>query len=119
MKTEANDTELDQLDALLEAERVALLQGNLEALAGMLPNKEALIGALNASAPDDLPALKAIDVKVRRNQLLLDGALEGIREVAGRMAEMRRMRNGLETYSPDGRKHNIDVRVDHTLERRA
>lgn len=119
MTIESNDSDMDQLDALLEAERKALLDGNLEALAGLLPDKEALIGALSSSAPENLPALKALDVKVRRNQLLLDGALEGIREVAGRMAEMRRMRNGLETYGSDGRKHNIDVRVDHTLERRA
>ena len=59
------------------------------------------------------------DCKVRRIHLLLDGAREGIREVAGRMAELRRLRNGLETYGSDGRKHNVDVRTEHTLERRA
>lgn len=111
--------DFDALDALLETERSALLKGDFEVLTSLLPKKEALIDALSDVGAEELPELRELDVKVRRNQLLLDGALEGIREVAARLAEMRRMRNGLATYGSDGQKQNINVRVDHTLERRA
>ncbi|MEM6303387.1 MAG: flagellar biosynthesis protein FlgN [Pseudomonadota bacterium] len=119
MTVEAKDPGLKALDSLLEKERAALLQGDLDGLADMLAVKEGLIEALNHAANAPRPALKALDAKLRRNQALLDGALEGIREVASRMAQLRRLRNGLETYGSDGRKQNIDVRTDHTLERRA
>lgn len=111
--------DIEELDSLLEAERAALIKGDLTALADLLPSKEALIGQLTDARPDELVALKALDGKVRRNQLLLDGALEGIREVADRMAVLNRTRNGLETYGSDGQRQNINVRIDHTLERRA
>ena len=111
--------DLHALETLLEAERTALLKGDLIGLTRMLPDKQALIETLNARAVDDLPALTEIGSQVRRNQLLLDGALEGIRDVANRMAMLRKMRNGLETYGSDGMKRHIDVEIDHSLERRA
>ncbi len=115
----SDEMNLDALDELLEAEREALLTGDLVKLTEMLPAKEALMNALNEEAPTDLPALLELDGKVRRNQLLLDGALEGIRDVAKRMADLRQMRGSLETYGSDGKKHNIDVATDHSVERRA
>ena len=114
-----DEMNLDALDDLLEAERNALLSGDLLTLTEMLPAKEALINALSEEGQTNLPALMELDVKVRRNQLLLDGALEGIRAVAQRMASLRRMRGRLETYGSDGKKRNIDVATDHSVERRA
>ena len=111
--------DIDALESLLEAERTALLKGDLVSLTRMLPDKEALIDALNERAIDDLPALVELGSQVRRNQLLLDGALEGIREVANRMAALRKLRSGIETYGSDGARKHIDVAIDHTLERRA
>lgn len=115
----SDEVNLEALDELLDAERQALLSGDLVTLTEMLPAKEALITALNETGQTDLPALMELDGKVRRNQLLLDGALEGIREVANRMATLRKMRSSLETYGSDGKKHNIDVATDHSVERRA
>lgn len=111
--------DLDALEELLDAERAALLQGDLVALTEMFGEKEVLIEALQARTQSDLPVLKQIDTKLRRNQLLLNGALEGIRDVANRMATLRKMRSGLETYSSDGTKRHIEVAVDHAVERRA
>ena len=119
MTQEPTQTTFEELDSLLEAERTALLKGDLEALAEMLPRKEALIEALNNETVEDLPALQALGARVERNQLLLNGALEGIREVAARMASLRRMRSGLETYGSDGVRKHIEVQIDHSLERRA
>ncbi|MGC1497588.1 MAG: flagellar biosynthesis protein FlgN [Sulfitobacter sp.] len=119
MSDEAVKMNFDALDDLLEAERDALLKGDLEKLTSMLPRKEALIDALNEGIHTDLSTLESLDKKVRRNQLLLDGAMEGIRNVAQRLAELRRLRGSLETYGSDGKKRNIDVDADHTVEKRA
>lgn len=110
---------IDQLDDLLETERAALLAGDLDGIGALLRRKEALIDALN-----DLPAetgadLGALQGKVARNQALLDGALQGIRRVAGRMAAFRRIRRTLETYDADGHKTTILGEVDHKVEKRA
>lgn len=109
----------EALDALLEEERTALLTGDLEQLSDILPRKTALIDALNQVVHTDISTLKELDTKVKRNQLLLDGALEGIRSVAQRLATLRRMRGSLETYGSDGKKHNIDVDAEHSVEKRA
>tara|TARA_R110002072_G_scaffold46991_5_gene130032 strand:- start:1460 stop:1819 length:360 start_codon:yes stop_codon:yes gene_type:complete len=119
MSNENIEMNFDALDELLEAERAALLKGDLEKLADMLPRKEELIDALNAVIHTDFQALQTLDSKVRRNQLLLDGALEGIRNVAQRLAALRRLRGSLETYGSDGKKSNIDVDMDHSVEKRA
>lgn len=119
MNSEDTTEKIAALDALLEAERKALLAGELEKLAAMLENKEGLIAAINGAEHDDLPALQKLDGKVRRNQLLLDGALEGIRSVARRMAALRRIRSSLETYDSAGKKRNIDMTADRAVEKRA
>ena len=115
----SDEMNLDALDELLDAERHALLAGDLAKLTEMLPAKEALMHALNEEGQTNLPALIELDGKGRRNQLLLDGALEGIRDVAKRMSALRQMRNSLETYGSDGKKYNIDIATEPSVERRA
>lgn len=110
---------IDQLDTLLEEERRALLVGDLDAIRALLKRKEELIDALNARAPEDAPDLGALPDKVARNQALLDGALEGIRKVAGRLAALRRIRRSLETYDEAGRKTILQGEVEHQVEKRA
>ena len=113
------DTGINALNILLDAERAALLKGDLESIADLLPAKEALIGTMNDTPPDDLAAVQALGGKVRRNQLLLDGALEGIRAAVTRMSAMREIREGIETYSADGQKHRIATGTDSSVEKRA
>lgn len=118
--TKSDETpEIEQLDALLEQERKALLAGDLQEIALLYDQKERLIEALNASEHRDLANLMQLDGKVRRNQLLLNGALEGIRTVTQRMAALQQVRQSLETYDRDGQKQRIDVRSDHSVEKRA
>ncbi|MEP5731436.1 MAG: flagellar biosynthesis protein FlgN [Sulfitobacter sp.] len=115
---QADDT-IIELHELLDAEREALLKGDLEKLNEMLSPKEALIDAIIDAELKDRAALEVLDTKVRRNQLLLDGALEGIRAVASRMAKLREVRGTLETYGADGKKHDIPLQVDSSVEHRA
>jgi hypothetical protein len=81
--------------------------------------KEALIDALNAQDPGAKTDLVSLQGKVNRNQALLDGALQGIRKVAGRMSAFRKIRHTLETYDKTGRKQSIQGEVDHQIEKRA
>jgi len=54
-----------------------------------------------------------------RNQSLLDGALQGIRSVAARMANYRQIRKSMDTYDGQGRKHTIPGEVARTVQKRA
>ena len=108
----------DALNKLLETERQHLLSGNLEALAGLLEEKEELIDTMNALEP--IPdTLSGIQVKVVRNQALLSSAMEGIRAVAERVASLRRVRKSLETYDQSGRKQTYETRTKSSVEKRA
>lgn len=112
-------TLIDRLDDLLDAEREMLLKGELDMMAGIAGEKEILIDALNALEPERHPELGDLQSKVARNQVLLDGALQGIRKVARRLAALRRIRRTLETYDARGQKRTIQGEVDHKVEKRA
>lgn len=110
---------IDGLGALLDSERAALLGGDLDEIGRLLPQKEALLAELAAKTPGrpaDIPQLRE---KAMRNQGLLDGALEGIRAVAGRMAAVRRIRRNLETYDRNGKKSEVPGLARHGTEKRA
>ena len=119
MPNDSPKPEVDALEDLLEAERRALLSGDLEQLTRMFEDKKALVEALNEAEHRDLEALRSLDGKLRRNQALLDGALEGIRSVARRMAALRRIRGSLDTYGSDGKRRSISVEPDPSVEKRA
>lgn len=119
MKNDENHNPIDDLNTLLDQERAALLDGNLEAIAALAPRKEALIDQLNTQAPQPRKIMSELQGKVMRNQELLDGALEGIRTVAARMAAVQRIRRNLETYDKSGRKSEVPAIIDHKVEKRA
>jgi flagellar biosynthesis/type III secretory pathway chaperone len=119
MSDDTHEDTLQSLEQLLNAERAALLAGDLEGLSEMISTKEALIGQLNDKGPGDIAAWQALDQQLKRNQLLLDGALDGIRAVAGRLAKLREMKGPLETYGADGLRHQIETDAQSTVEKRA
>lgn len=110
---------INALDDLLDAERRALLNGDLEEISRLMERKEALIDALNAQEATDRAELDSLNAKVERNQDLLNSALEGIRAVARRLAAMRRIRGSLDTYDAHGKKSAIDLRTKRSVEKRA
>jgi len=119
MTVNINAATTEELSDLLDAEREALLQGDLEKLNALLVSKETLMEAMNTVPQTDLTMMQMLDSKVKRNQLLLDGALEGIRAVAARMARLREVRGALETYGADGKRHDIPLEADSSVEHRA
>lgn len=110
---------IDQLDGLLEQERLALLAGELDRIGEIAREKEVLFDTLNTVAPDARPDLSDLQAKMTRNQVLLDGALQGIRKVAARLATLRRIRRTLETYDENGHKQTIQGEVVRRVEKRA
>lgn len=85
----------------------------------MAPEKEKLIGAINELQVFDSAELIRLQEKVERNQALLNSAAEGIRAVASRMAELRRVRQEFSTYGADGQRNGFAVRRNSKLEKRA
>lgn len=118
MVSNMQDT-VDSLDDLLEKERTALLDGNLDLIGRMSDQKESLIGALNELEKPDIEALSDLNIKVVRNQALLGSALDGIKSVADRLATMRRIKNSLDTYDAQGRRKKIDMPTHGVVEKRA
>lgn len=110
---------IDALDELLERERAALIDGDLEQIGRLMTLKEELIGRLNALDRAGQTPLDDLRRKAERNQVLLDNALEGIRAVADRIADLRRVRQGSETYDRHGRKAKLHATRTRKLEKRA
>lgn len=114
------DTDLIRsLEEVLDLERNALVSGDLDRLNHMTPEKEKLIGAINALQVFESGELIRLQQKVERNQALLNSAAEGIRSVAARMAELRRVRQELSTYNADGQRSGFAMRGQVKLEKRA
>ena len=110
---------IDSLDDLLDGERCALLEGNLDDVARLHTRKEQLIDALNQLDCDDYAELKLLNAKVERNQTLLNTALSGIRSVTRRLAAISRVRQSLDTYDSSGRKNSVKMGVEGSIEKRA
>jgi hypothetical protein len=108
-----------KLDAVLEQERTCLLEGDLEALGTLLPVKEQLVDSLLGETELNREVLAPLEDKLHRNQLLLDGALDGIRAVATRLAALRQVRTVLDTYDAQGRKKQVVSPTTPQVEKRA
>ncbi|WP_209505010.1 MULTISPECIES: flagellar biosynthesis protein FlgN [unclassified Ruegeria] len=119
MTSEVDMALIKSLEEVLDLERAALVQGDLDRLTHMVPEKEKLIGAINDLQVLDSDALVRVQQKVERNQALLNSAAEGIRAVASRMAELRRVRQEFSTYGADGQRSEFPVRNTPKLEKRA
>ncbi|UWR02537.1 flagellar export chaperone FlgN [Ruegeria conchae] len=107
------------LEDLLDQERKALIGGDLDDLNRLAPEKEDLIDALNGLKVIDSDDLVRVQMKVARNQALLTSAAEGIRAVAERMSELRRVRQEFSTYDAAGQRNGYSVRLQAKLEKRA
>lgn len=111
--------DLSKLEALLEQERAFLLAGDLEGLGTLLPVKEHLMDILLDDTEAGRARIQPLEEKLQRNQLLLDGALDGIRAVATRLAALRQVRAALDTYDAHGRRQSVPAHTAPKMEKRA
>lgn len=119
MSHETAQAVIDELDQLLDRERQALLTGDLDQVARIVELKETLIRQINDLDAGEWADVAEVRSKLTRNQALLNSALEGIRAVADRMADLRRVRQSLETYDKSGRRTRHITQSGGQVERRA
>ncbi|MBV2359325.1 flagellar protein FlgN [Thalassococcus sp. CAU 1522] len=110
---------LAKLQALIEAERAALLSGDLDALATLVENKSDLLMQLSDETSLSVEDLQPIRSTLKRNQELFDHALAGVRNVVDRLGQVRRLRQDLSTYDPNGQRQAFGSQDQKRLEKRA
>lgn len=106
---------------MLSAERAALVAGDLDALVGLLDEKNALFQSLEANmiaSDGEREAFASLQVAAQRNQKLLVEAMQGIKTVMNRIADLRRVRDSLDTYDQKGNRTQVKS-AQHSIERRA
>lgn len=109
----------EKLETLLDQEKQALANGALGDIKLILDQKSGLLEQLEALDDTSRPDLAGLYEKVSANQRLLDSALRGVRQVADRMATLRRVRTTLETYNSNGEKSDLSISTTRKLEKRA
>ncbi len=118
MKNDTAGTAIESLNALLEDERQALLKGDLNALPFLLERKEEILNTLNSVTPSDPDRMKILGKKLRHNQVLLEGAMRGIKMVSERLETLKHLKQSLHTYDQQGQKSEVLVSVIHQVEKR-
>lgn len=95
---------VDQLTQLLEVERVALLDGDLEAVNALIPQKEALASQFDDANAGDLTLLAAA---LAHNSRLFAAAHEGVMTVMTTLAQQKDARTTLSSYDASGKATQI------------
>jgi hypothetical protein len=116
--TAENDL-IARLDEILTIERKALLSGDLARLESIVQEKEQLVGELNTLEMAKTAASDDVNAKLKHNQALLEGAMQGIRNIAEKLAEIRRIRREFDTYTEQGEKNRLKGDVESSFEKRA
>lgn len=96
------DQGTDRLAALLAEERRCLLAGDIDGLADLAPEKQALAEALARRPWPAGSEAAGLATQARRNQVLLDAAADGLRAALRRVTELRNLHRGRGTYGAGG-----------------
>lgn len=118
--TRPTDALIKKINRILDEERTCLLSGNLEKLSSISEEKSDLIGQIdqNWQTPANADVRRVLE-KAERNAQLLAHARDGLRTALSRLAEIRTIQNGLETYGPRGDRLRLKAEKANRLERRA
>lgn len=92
-----------EMEALLGAEREALLSGALGQLPALIAAKERLLPGLESAPPADAALAERLHRRAAANQVLLDAALKGLRAARERIETARAGGPPLSTYDASGR----------------
>lgn len=104
------------LDRLLASEREMLLNGDLDALARITAEKEAVLPNMRSLDPDTRARLKS---EADRNHVLLGAAMRGLREAIRRINAIGSAATPMRTYTANGKRTAIEQPRMRTLEKRA
>lgn len=109
METDQKSQELDIFYDLLDQERALILQGDLDSLARLLPQKERVLTSLKTGdlEPSQIEGLQS---SFEQNQQLLRAVLEGIRAASSRLRTIERGDGGLRTYTKNGASNDLSRR---------
>lgn len=105
---------IEKLSRLLEIERSALIQGDLDKVMELIPEKEQLAQQFDG---DNAVALKALSMKLSQNARLLAAARDGVSDVVTTLRRQRSARTTLSSYDQSGKPTQI-VQSHSKTERR-
>jgi len=105
---------IQRLRRLLEVERAALLDGDLDAIQDLAAEKETLVSEFTSVNSHDLGQLSGA---LARNGALLSAAQEGVSQVLTTLRNQREARETLSGYDSTGKATTISQR-QHGTERR-
>ncbi|MGB8814322.1 MAG: hypothetical protein WCC57_14180 [Paracoccaceae bacterium] len=95
------------LERLLDGMHRAVLSGDLEALAPMGSEVEAMLGAMSPLSDQDLA--ERLRRKAERNAACLKAAARGVRAAQRRVAEIKTVKLGLVTYDGRGKRQEMPL----------
>ena len=96
------DKRLAQLFRLLDREREILISGDLTQLTGAVKEKERILDMLNAKPGLSKIQIHTVQVALKRNQVLLQQAGNGIKSASKRLREPRSRRCNFRSYTKEG-----------------
>lgn len=102
---------------VLDAEKDALIKGNLHELADLAEKKQALETALQAEVFSE-NQVRQIATKAAENERLYLAAIRGVKTARTRLNDMADVRSGLSLYTKDGAKMRVP-RGGKSLEKKA
>lgn len=108
---------VENLRKIIDDEYEALTSGELNKLSEILEKKTFLLSNLTLT-PKDLEKLRLLRMKIRRNHILFDKSLSGIRQVISRHSLVQSAAKAVETYDASGRKTVIKSDDEVTLMRK-
>jgi len=100
------------LESFLAAEREALLNGNLSILPELSEKKSALIDALLRGDVSE-SVLQRLAQSIRKNHRLIEAARQGVNRVRRKVSDLAAIKNGQQTYGPDGLRRNLGTKPSH------
>lgn len=95
--------ELTTLDDVLEREAMALRSGDYETLEEIASEKQDIVDRLSEETADlSSSDVARVQEKLRRNEVLYDATMDGLRSVIERLKSVSRVSSHLDTYTQSG-----------------
>jgi len=105
-----------ELDVVLQNEKIALLDGDIDALGETAELKKSLVQEFLEHSPDSDLGLSGLRDAAERNHFLLEGTLMGMRKVIERLNDLSDVAGKLNFYDVSGKPHVVELH-ERSIER--